>query len=250
MFIWKIKKELKPIRLARLRKLEIVEMENGDPDRAIQAFTKSAEATKDSSLQSKAFYNLGQAFTKKGDFKSAAQSYVNAIEAANRIQDSALEEKSRKNLELLTKEQQKKQEQKQQQKNEEKQEKKEDKQQDSKNSEPRKDENEKKSDQKDSQTQSGEKKDEKQSEKQKEAATQDQKKNESNPDRGQGEQKQQKDQGSSRQGEEKRRQAFESKKMTGQDAERAISELLTQEKRLQEKLQKNRVKTQNSSKDW
>lgn len=232
----------------------VIEMENGDPDRAIQAFLKSAQTAKDPALESKAYYNLGQAFTKKEDIKSAIQGYVGAIDAATRAGNQSLEMKARKNLELLIQEQQKKQEQKQQEKQKDEKkpgDKSEDKSQDKPDNKKEK-QGEKKADDKDGKDKKESKDEGKPGDKSKDPKDKP-KDNEEKKD-GKPEDKSNdkpNDKGDQPKGSiGQRKQPFNSKKMTAEDADRVMSELANQEKRLQEKLQKNRVKSQNNAKDW
>jgi len=98
----------------------LVQEKEGDVDGAIRSFSEAAKGVKKdqpSELDGRAFFNLGATYAKKGDLPNAVQSYLGAIEAAQRNHDTALEQDTRKNLELLVTqlEQQQKEEQQQQQ---------------------------------------------------------------------------------------------------------------------------------------
>jgi Ca-activated chloride channel family protein len=104
----------------------VVQLQQGETDPSIESFQKSArlaQEKQDVPLLGKSLYNLGQAFTKKGDVKNAVKSYLGAIHAAEQTKDQKLEEDSRKNIQLLMneiKKQKQQQEQKSKQENQQK----------------------------------------------------------------------------------------------------------------------------------
>ncbi len=212
----------------------VLQLRQGELDRAIESFQHAAqqgEKTHQPSLQGKSLYNLGNAFSKKGDAKEAIRSYAGAIESAQQTQDSHLEQEARKNLQLVL-DQLKRQEQ--QKKEQEKQQKPDQQKGDSKNQEK------------------------------KNSGQDDKKGHNQNPKEGESQQspgQQQKDQSQSGQKPEqdqryqetqpwKKQDDFNSQKMTSEDADRVLSELKTRERELQEKLQNKNGNQQNQDKDW
>ena len=193
----------------------IVQFQKDQTDDAIESFKRSLQNSrtrKDQNLSAKSLYNLGKAYTKKGDLNEAVRSYANAIRSAAESGNSTLEDESRKNLELLVQEQ-KKQDQKPDQ---------------------NKDSKEKES--------KGEKDQNNQEQKPDQKAEKDSKKD-------QEEKKSQKNQSQEKKGDRKNSQ-FDSKKMTREDADRVMSELKTKERELQERLQSQNVKSKDNPKDW
>lgn len=103
----------------------LVQEKEGDVDGAIRSFSEAAKGIKKDQpveLDGRAFFNLGATYAKKGDLPNAVRSYLGAIEAAQRNHDTALEQDTRKNLELLVTQlqQQQKEQQQEQEKQEEK----------------------------------------------------------------------------------------------------------------------------------
>ncbi len=203
----------------------VVELGTGDPDSAIRSFSEAAHGGMTSGnpeLLGKSLFNLGSAFTKKGDTRNALRSYLGAIQAAQATHDAKLEAEARKNLELLG-EQQKKQ--KQQQKQDQKQDQKPDQKPDQKQDQQQ--------DQKQDQQQSKNNldQDKKESQDKKEGD----KKDSSQPPRYEDHPKEEK---------------FNSKKLTRDDAERVFSELNNRELDLQVKQRKQNANRNNNHEDW
>ncbi len=224
----------------------VVQLQQGATDQAIEAFqgsARSAMGKQDKTLLGKSFYNLGNAYTKKGDVKNAVRSYVEAIRSAIESKNPVLENEARKNLQLLIDPPKEQQQQEQQQQKQQKEQEENKGQEKSKNKE---------NDKKDSSSNS---KDEKKESK----GAQDQKSKDEKNKQGQSqspehEQDQEQGKDESRPYKESlknsRNQKFESKKMKPEDADRVMSELTTRERALQEKLQTQHAKSQNNPKDW
>jgi Ca-activated chloride channel family protein len=224
----------------------------GSVDQAIESFKNAARLSKErknDALLGKTYYNLGKAFTKKGNLEEAAKFYASSAEIARQIQDRKTENESRKNLELLAEEQKKQQQKKQQQKKQEqqdqkKQDQKQQQQQQQEQQQEQKDQKQQQQEQKNQQEQQ-EQKDQKQKKQQEQKDQQNQQQ--------QQEQKEQKDQQQQDQAVEPKkgqRESFESKKMSPEDADRVISELKNQERMLREKIQQNKSRPQANKKDW
>jgi Ca-activated chloride channel family protein len=223
----------------------VLQFRQGELDRAIESFKNSAqlaEKTNQQVLQGKSLYNLGNAYSKKGEGREAIRAYSDAVQSAIQTQDTRLEQEARKNLQLVL-DQLKKREQTK--KDQEKQPKPDQQNQPDQKQNDQKQNEQKSSDQK--------KQDQKQSS-QKDQKGEDQKQKE---DAGQKE----KGQNESRQGAEgdkkyqqtepwKKKDDFKSQKMTSEDADRVLSELKSRERELQEKLQKKNGNQQNQAKDW
>jgi Ca-activated chloride channel homolog len=190
----------------------IIQLEQGEVDRAIENFKSSAQLAQEKQnhlLFGKSLYNLGKAFTKKGDLKEAVESYLGAIQSAQRTQDQKLEDDSRKNLELLVDEVKKQQQQKKQEQEQQEQEQQQQQQQDQQGG----NQDNQKSPPKNAKDQKGPEKRSVREVKQK-------------------------------------KQKFQSKKMSSEDADRVMSELTARERELYERLQRQNGKPGNSSKDW
>ena len=224
----------------------VVQLQQGDVDQAIESFKKSAKLSEKDprfSVKGKSMYNLGKAYSKKGEYREAIQSYRKAIEDAQQRKDLKLEELSRKSLELLLKQKQQQQQQQQQQKEKQKEEQTKDQDsQDQKESQKNQDQqgqskqDQKGSDGENKKSQSPDEKEEKKLNEQKEQS--------------QGS-KEEKDQNSSKEIlQQNPKQKFDSQKMTVDDANRVMDELRNRERELQEKLQKKNAKSQDHSKDW
>jgi Ca-activated chloride channel family protein len=220
----------------------VIYLQQGEVDSAIRSFDKAARGAmdrRDPKLFGKSLYNLGNAFAKKGDVKGAVHSYLQAIRTAQATQDATLEDEARKNLELLFQEiKDKKQKQKDEQKDGKQGQEKEQKQSA---------ENDKNKDDKGSKSKPEEKgAEKKEGEKPKDSAS------------SAGEDsKDQKDKEQAKNSSEKNKrykqgtqQKFESQKLSPDDANRVMSELVDREKTLQEKLQTRNAKTKPNSKDW
>jgi Ca-activated chloride channel family protein len=204
----------------------VVEMQRGDVDQAIESFQNSYRASLDKKnlgLQGKSLYNLGNAQAKKGDVQNSIRSYLGSIDAAQQTQDAELEARARKNLQLLMEEQQQKQKQDQK---------------DQKDQKEKKDPSDQNSGSQ-NQNQSG-KEDSKENQRKENQLKENQKDKD-------GKDKQPPHYQETKKGSQ---QQFKSKKMDPQDAERVLSELKGRERNLQEKLQNQNARTQNSLKDW
>ncbi len=202
----------------------VIQLRQGDVDRAVQSFDRAgklAEKSKKSELRDQALFNLANALEKKGEAKEAIRSYLDAIKSAMASKDPKLEEKARKNLQLVLnemkkREQKKKEQEKQAQQN-----------QDQKNQSA---ENQKQK--------SGEE------QKQKENSSQESQKQASTHQQSDEEKRYQETQPG------KKQDDFKSQKMTSEDANRVLSELKARERELQEKLQKKNGNQQAQAKDW
>ena len=203
----------------------VTQLQQGNADAAILSFENAAREAKaqgNSQVYSESMYNLGAAFTKKGDLKPASKAYLSSIEGAHQLKDSELEAHARKNLELLQQAKQKQKNQKQDQKKDQKQ---------------KQDQQQQKQDQKQGQDQN-QKKDQKQDEKQKQDQDQDK------------DSEQKKNQDKRYQDPSQSRRQFDSKKLTAQDAESVIDKLRERERQLQTQLRKKHGNPQITDKDW
>lgn len=81
-------------------------LKKGDADGALEAFAESAERGGDPRTQGTARFNEGWVRAEKKDWLGAARAYVDAIQHAKKSGDHELEERARKNLELLQQQQQ------------------------------------------------------------------------------------------------------------------------------------------------
>lgn len=266
----------------------VVQLEKGEVDRAIEAFKHSAKGALnkgDHNLSGKSLYNLGNAFTKKQDIRSAAKSYLGAIQEAIEAKNPTLEAEARKNLQLLVEEvkkqklkqenkgkpQKDQQDQKDQQKDpkqssdqqqnqdfskdtksEQGKDQEKDKESKSKQGQKSKKDSDKNSDQdsdqdsekKDSDSKDGSQGD--QGDEEKNKSSEEQKSQESKESQ---ESKNPQD-GDQKATQEKGKRQFKSKKMDKQDADRVLSELMSRERELQDRLNNQDAKTQNSPRDW
>lgn len=90
----------------------VVQFQEGDLDGSIEAFSQAVQAANaapggsDEALSARSFFNLGSAFSKKGDVDKAVASYLGAIASARKSGDASLENDARKNIELLVQQQQ------------------------------------------------------------------------------------------------------------------------------------------------
>jgi Ca-activated chloride channel family protein len=212
----------------------VVQLQEGDADSAIRSFEESTKKSvgTDPDFAAKSFFNLGVAQTKKGDFKSAVKSYLSAIDQSQLSKDPKLEAEARKNLELLSQEQQKQKQQKQQQDQQKK-----DQQQQQKPND-QKDQQQKQDQQKQDQ--------QKQQQDQKKDGQKDQAKQEQNK-------QDQSDPGNKQQPQkydDPHQQNFKSDKLSKEDADRVMEELKHREKELQSKLKKKYANSQTSYNDW
>ncbi len=203
-----------------------------DFDQGILALERSLEASKKQkkeSLLGRIFYNLGNAWAKKGDVKKAVKAYLEAISSAQKQKDAGLEYAARKNLELLLKQiqQKKQQNQKDQQEKKDHEGKQEKKDQKDKQGKPEK------KDQKDEQGKSEKKnqKDEQGKQEKKGSAAEDIESKDDSEEKGE-------------------KSQFQSQKMSEEDAKRVMSELNDREKELQKKLQYQPGKKKKHEKDW
>ncbi len=220
----------------------VVQMQQGQKEEALQSFesaTKSAVERNDPALAGKSFFNLGVAQGEKGDFQAAAQSYLKALDYAQAQKNTQLEKDARKNLELLS---QMKMQQKQKQEQKENQDGKDNKdnkdQQQGKSNSPEKDKDGKKDGSSASDDQNDPNKDQK-----KEQNKDGDKEGEEKKDPQQQKQYQDPSQG-------RQRGQFKSQKLSQEDADRVMAELSQREKKLQEKLKKQKGRPQGADKDW
>jgi Ca-activated chloride channel family protein len=242
----------------------VVQMHQKKTDEAISTFESAAMAAKlkkNPAIQGRSQYNLGKAYTEKGDPLSAAKSYVDAIEAAKQARDRTLEAEARKNLQLLLSNEQKKEKKKDQgqdknkeenkekdqnQDKDKKQEKNKDKNEDQKENPDQPKDNGKKSE-KDSGSEDGAEKKEKG-----QSTSEDQKEKNKDKQKAQEQMSKEKQDEMGKQNSPKkpRETHFDSKKMTKEDAERVMAELNNRERELRERLQNKNAKLQNNEKDW
>lgn len=205
----------------------LVHMQQGDAESAARDFKQSAKkALKagNESLAGQSFFNLGAALSKKGDAKGAVDSYIAAINSAQKLNDKKFEQDARKNLELLIQEQQK---QKQQDQNkDQKQDQNKDQNKDQKNGE------DKKQDPKDKQ------------------GDQDQQKQDQGKGDPKDDQQKQEQQNKQYQNSDSRKKKFESKKLSAEDAERVMAELKNRERDLQMRMKKQDGKYNAQTQDW
>ena len=205
----------------------VLQLRQGDFDRAIESFknsTQLAEKSNQPLLQGKSLYNLGSTYAKKGEAKDAIRSYSEAIQLAIKNGDTRLEEEARKNLQLVLDQKKKREQQKQDQEKQSKQDQKKQDQQEQKQGE------------------------------QKEQKGDHQNQNESSAQQDQSQK--QPSQGAEREKQYqqtepwKKKDDFKSQKMTSEDADRVLNELKARERDLQEKLKKKNGNQQNQAKDW
>ncbi|MBI2712777.1 MAG: VWA domain-containing protein [Bdellovibrio sp.] len=240
----------------------VIYLQQGETEKAIHSFSQSARIAKESNypeVLGKSLYNLGNAFAKKGDLKSAVPSYLGAIEVAQAMKNKPLEAEARKNLELLFQEIKKEQQKQDSKSKNDSKEQKNQAQQESKQDNDNKSKNDQKS-----QAQKDQGKESKKEEKNKDSAnsSEDSKDRKNQKDSDQSQEKkegseQKESQAKGEQSPENRKtyrqgsqQKFESKKLSEEDANRVISELADREKALQEKLQGRHGKTKTTAKDW
>jgi Ca-activated chloride channel family protein len=206
----------------------VVQLQGGDTDTAIQSFHDAATRSQGTNpeLNAKALYNLGEALTKKGDFKGATRSYIDSILQSQANHDGKLEAEARKNLELLAQEKQKQKQQKKddQQKQDQKQ------QQDQ----------QKKDDQ--SQPKSGDQQNQAQNKPEDKPQDKPQDKKDKKDDQGEKDKPEQYKQN--------QKQGFHSEKLRPEDADRVMDELRHQERELEAKLKKRNASQQSDGHDW
>jgi Ca-activated chloride channel family protein len=211
----------------------VVQLQQGDAEAASQSFQGALTRSigKNPKLAGKAMFNLGEALTKKGDFKNAARAYANAISQAQALKDPRLEADARKNIELLVQEKQKQQQQKQDQKKDQQQKKDDQQKQDQKKDQDKdqdKDKDKKDQDKKDQDKKDQQKPDQKDQDKDKD--------------------KDKKEDPGKYKDEEK--QKFSSQKLRPEDADRVMEELRHQERELEAKLKKKNAQNQTAVHDW
>ena len=208
----------------------LVDLQGGNADAAIGSFGQAAQGAMSAGrpdILSQSLFNLGSAFSKKGDMKNALRSYLAAIEAAKQSGDSKLADDARKNIELMAQSQQEKKKQQQQQD-----------QKDKKDQQDQKNQSEKSGDQdqKDQKDKKGEGE-----EKEKDSA---QKQKDSDQGKDGHEQK------TPQYTEMPKYDKFNSKKLTSDDAERVFSELKNRELDLQVRQKKQNANRNNNQQDW
>lgn len=110
-----------------------VAAKKGDTEGALRYWSRAAQSADQQAnprLSGQALFNMGEVLAKENKYEEAALSYAAAIEQAQRAQDAALEQSTRKNLELLRQqEQQQKQKQQQEQQKQDQQQQQQDQQQ-------------------------------------------------------------------------------------------------------------------------
>lgn len=188
----------------------VTQLKKGDTEGALQSFAQGAEQAGGDRVRGIAHYNEGWVRAQKKDYLGAARSYLDAIRSAQKSGDHELEEKARKNLELL---------QQQQQEDEKK-----------KSDQDKKGEN--KDDQK--KDQSGEKS------KPEDQSSKDEDKNQESDSK----------KSPSASGLKHKRTPFRSEKLSPEDADRVLNELQGKETELRGKLRKQMRKTQTTTQDW
>jgi tetratricopeptide (TPR) repeat protein len=204
----------------------LVELGGGDADSAIRSFSEAAQGAMKAGkpdILGKSLFNLGSAFSKKGDNLNALRSYLGAIEAAKASHDPSLEADARKNVELLGQKQEQKQKQKKNQ--DQKQNQQQDQNQQSQSGQGQGQED-KKPDQKSDKDKDSPKPEK--DDKQKDEAKNQPQRYEDRP----------------------KEDKFNSKKLTREDAERVFSELNNRELDLQVRQRKQNANQENNTKDW
>jgi len=191
-------------------------LEKGETDKADEFFKRAEENAKGNklgSLSSEIEYNRGALAQTKKNYVDAVEHFSKAIDLARESKNKALEDMARKKIESMT--EQKKQDQQKQEQDKKDQEKK---------------------DQQEKQDQKNDKKDGKGKDQEK-----DKKDDKGEKDDKKEEQKKQYS---------REKQGFKSEKLSKEDAERVMAELLGKEKDLQKKLGKKRGKNEANEKDW
>ena len=184
-------------------------------DKSFEDAARGAEGKGDWSVAGKSRFNQGVVRGGAGNLRGAAESYLNAIDAARKLggkEGAKLEEDARKNLQLLLEQQ--KQQQKQDKQDKKDQQEQQDKQQSGQDSQEKKDQQDKQDQQKQDQ-----KKDQQQQNKQYEDP-------------------------------KKSRERFKSQKFSAEDAERVMSELKNKERELQSRMRHQNGRPQSTDKDW
>lgn len=195
----------------------VIQMQQDEVDNAISGFSGAADRAAregDAGLAGQAYYNLGSALAKKGKLPEAIDSFVNAIEQAEKTGNEKLVNDTRRRLEQLVKQQQQQQSQSQQNQQDQQQ----DDQQQQANQDPQQD-------------QDGQQGQDPQQEKK-------------NAESGKDQQEPKK----YSQGDERRK--FKSQSLNAEDAERVMNELANREKDLQSKLRRQEGGRSTGGKDW